>query len=55
MVAANAEYHAFPDVLTEADTYAEHWAIKMKDRPDILDPLGSIKSPSASAVSGGTQ
>src|SRR5262249_38879161 len=43
-VPTDTEFHAFPDVLTDAGTYREHYEIKMKDRSDILDPLGSIKA-----------
>jgi hypothetical protein len=51
-VPTDTEYHAFPDVLTDAGTYREHYEIKMKERKDILDPLGPIKAAAFSAKSG---
>jgi hypothetical protein len=54
-VEPDAEYHAFPDVLTDSATYEEHFAIRMKDRPDILDPLRGIKGLAMSTAGGGAK
>jgi hypothetical protein len=54
-VEPDAEYHAFPDVLSDAETYREHYQLKMKVRPDVLDPLGSVKAAAVSAAGGGVK
>src|SRR5579883_673365 len=51
-VEPDAEYHSFPEVLSDAPVYREHYEIRMKDRPDILDPLRSMKGGSAAAAGG---